>query len=163
MQRRVKAFLLFAFLLLPMVAPMLLWYWQDYSLKKDYAASVQQADVVIEVCSLDELKWMDGREELQIGKEYYDVVSIKKNGSRYQVALKSDSLETAVMEVFASQQKKQAHGSYLFCYIGFYLPVENFFSFESPLSHLNQWKKYVQYSFSIYLNQLSPPPDLFCC
>jgi hypothetical protein len=163
MLTRNKSFFLLFILALPMLAPLLLWEWQDYAFKRDFKNSVKESNLVLEVNSLDGLKWMDGREELQIGNEYYDVVSIKKSGSRYQLALKADSLESAVMEIFAGHQKKQQTTSYLVYFVSAALPIVHDFNFESPLTQEIHWKTFTQYSFLFYLNQVSPPPNLFCC
>jgi len=163
MLTRNKSFFLLCILALPMLAPLLLWEWQDHAFKSDFENSVKESTLVLEVNSLDGLKWMDGREELRIGNEYYDVVSIKKSSSRYQLVLKADSHESTVMEIFSSHQKKQQTTSYLLYFVGAALPIIHDFNFESPLTQEIHWKTFTPHSFLVYINQVSPPPNLFCC
>lgn len=160
---RSKIYFLICIILLPIVAPNVLWQWQNYTFYRDFTASEQSSTVQLEVASLSDLHWVDGDEEVKVGDMIYDVVSIHKTGSRYQIALKSDSLETAALSIYTNNTTKHKSYKRAFCFVISILTDVSPHTFKAPLTQLSAWVPYEKFYSTHSLNTLSPPPNLFCC
>jgi hypothetical protein len=160
---RSKVYLLLSLILLPIVAPFVLWQWQNYSFYRDFQSSEKACSMRLEVSSLDELHWLDDKEEVKIEGIVYDVISIHQSGSRYQIALQSDSSETASLSVFTSNTNKHKSFTSVFCFvITSFVDIPHYI-FQAPLTNMLAWLPFMQAKASISLCTLSPPPNVFCC